>query len=246
MTDTIVTNDVFTAAIVPAPTSVVTPDTLTGTVAELVGEGKKYKTIEALAASVVFKDEFIETLKREKQEVEAKFEKVNKADEVFKQLLESKEVPQAQTVPNLSSDEIAKLIEATISNTEVKRIETNNIKSANDSLVNHFGSLEKAQEFVNTKSKELGLSVEFLMTTAKKSPSAFMNVIGVSGTNKVVNNPITTGTVNTTANYNSGGIKEGTEAYFNEILKKDRKKYMSPEIQKQIMDAATKGTYFKQ
>ncbi len=39
------------------------------------------------------------------------------------------------------------------------------------------------------------------------------------------------------------GPKEGTKEYFDEIFKKDRKKYFSAGVQQQIFKAAQAGTY---
>lgn len=251
MTDTGVTNDVFTETTPVAPstneTTTTTPSTpeYTGTVAELVGEGKKFKTLEALAASVAHKDEFIETLKTEKQEVQDRFEKASKSEEVFNKLLETKEKTEVVTpTASMSPEEIQKLVADSISKTKSQEVAVANIKEANDTLVEKYGDLTKARDFLGSKAKELGLSVEFLMSTAAKSPTAFLNVLGVSATKPTENNSVITGTVNTEAKGAfSTEAKAGSEAYFKAMYKADPKKYMSPEIQKAIARSVENGTY---
>ncbi len=237
-------NDVFNtpAEGTTAPT-VTTSETYTGTVAELVGEGKKYKTLEALASAVIHKDEFIEVLKKEKQDVLEKLEKNVNTGDVFDKLINSTPQPQ-QTAAPLSSEDLTKLIEETVSKTETKKIENTNIEVVKNKMTDHFGTLEKAEEFVKTKARELGLSVPFLMSTAMKSPSAFYNVVGVTLNSGSGNNPITTGSINTEGNVNPNTTKVGTKAYFDAIFKADKKRYFTPTVQKQIQEAGFKGTYF--
>lgn len=236
--DTNVTNDVFTP--VETPTSVTTPtsETLTGTVAELVGEGKKYKTLEALAASVQYANEHIARL-----EAEAKAREKAKADEVFEKLLTTNPVP--QPTASLTQEDVTKLITDTLTQGEKTKIEANNLKFANDTVLNHFGDVTKAKEFIANKALELGLSQEFLMSTASKSPTAFLNVVGLTVNKDAVNNKVITNSVNDIKNLNSNA-PVGSKEYYDNMFKTDKRKYFSPGIQKEIQSAALKGTYFKQ
>ena len=251
MTDTAVTNDVFTETTPVAPstneTTTTTPTTpvYTGTVAELVGDGKKFKTVEALAASYSHSQEFIETLKTEKQEVQDRFEKSSRSEEVFNKLLETKENATVATpTPSMSPEEIQKLVADSITNTKTQEIAVANIKESNDTLVSQFGDVTKAQVFLRGKADELGLSVEFLMSTAAKSPTAFLNVIGVDAAKPAATPSLMTGSVNTEAQgkFNTGA-KAGSEAYYKAMYKEDPKKYMSASVQKAIVKSVENGTY---
>lgn len=246
MTNTTVTNDVFNTPEAKTDATVTTTvESYTGTVAELVGEGKKYKTVEALAASHIYANNFIETLKKEKQDVLEKLEKTVKTDELFDKLTNQTNKVEEQTTSNIPVDDLNKLIEETLNRNESKKTEIANIKITNDTLIDHFGNLAKAQEYIAAKSKELSLSTDFLMSTAAKSPLAFYNLIEVSVNKQSSNNDIMTGSTNTGSNH-STSLKIGTQEYYDNMYKTDRKRYLSPEIQKEIQVSAQKGIYFKQ
>lgn len=217
---------------------------LTGTVAEYVGEGKKFRTVEALAASYVHSQEFIETLKTEKQEILSKVDKLSKADEVFDKLLNQKADPKVETLPSSPSlEDIEKLMATSISKAEVNKLHTSNLDAANETLVAKFGSVAKASEYLKGKALELGLSEEYLVDTAKQSPTAFYNVLGVTAKPAENNTNFMQTGVNTGSNFNAGGIKEGSEEYFAKLYREDKKAYFSPKVQKAIMDSATNGTF---
>jgi len=242
MTDT---DNVFTDVIKTEPTniSVEPKNELTGTVAELVGESKKFKTVEALAASVNYKDEHIAKLEAENRNLR---EKTVNADEVFNKLLESKEKENTKTtVEPLTTDEIQRIVQDTLTKTKTQDEATTNIKKANDTLVQKLGGLEKAQDFLKQKSIELGLGIEFLMSTAAKSPSAFLKVIGVDEQkSNPQNNPIIQGTKNTDGQTEfKSGLSVGTVEYYREMYRTNPSKYMSAKVQTEIMDYATKGIY---
>lgn len=244
MTDnTNVTNDVFTTQPVSTDATVTsTEPNLTGTVAELVGEGKKYKTLEALAASVIYKDEHIAKIEAENKAIREEKEKL-KTDEVFNKLLNTE--PSSPKTNGLTQEDVAKLISETLEVTERQKVEASNINSVKNTLVNHLGDEAKAQDFVINKAKELGLSVSFLMNIAAKNPTAFLNTINFSTNNNTATNKIVTNSVNNINNI-SNGVKVGSEEYFTNIYKTDKKKYFSPTIQKEIQEAVVKGIYFKQ
>lgn len=250
MTNTEVTNNVFTAEETSTNESSTGQEAqptvnelITGTVAEFVGEGKKFKTVEALAASYQHSQEFIETLMNEKKEIEAKLQKASNADEVFNKLLESKQEPKAETTPSgVSKEEIQELIKSTYTQEKSKEVADRNIKEANDKLVQHFGDFTKATDFIKQKSEELGLSTDFLMSTAAKSPTAFYNVVGINSTKAVENTPFVQSQSNSAAT-KTDAIKPNSKEYFAQLYKEDRKLYFSPKIQKAMLDAAANGTY---
>lgn len=239
------TDNVFTEVTKTEPTinSVEPKNELTGTVAELVGESKKFKTIEALAASVNYKDEHIAKLEAENKALR---DKTINSEEVFNKLLESKEKENTKTtVESLTADEIQRIVQDTLTKTKTQDETANNLKKANDTLVQKFGGLEKAQEFLKQKANELGLGIEFLMSTAAKSPSAFLKVIGVDEQkSNPQNNPIIQGTKNTDGQTEfKSGLTVGTVEYYREMYRTNPSKYMSPKIQNEIMAYAAKGVY---
>lgn len=243
MTETIVTNDVFTPASTNA--SAPTVETLTGTVAELVGEGKKYKTVEALAASVQYANEHITRLEKEAREKQEKIDAAARAEEVFNKLLNDKQqnAPTLPTSSGMTPEQVTKLINDNLTQFERNKTAEANKKTANDLIVNHFGDQTKAIAFLTSKAAELGLSTQFLAETASRSPSALINLLGINVNNQSALNSVITSSVNTTVTTNTGTPKHGTVEYYQAMYKTDKKKYYTPAIQNEIMAMATKGVY---
>lgn len=243
MTETIVTNDIFNTP-TETPVVVTTDTVLTGTVAELVGEGKKFKTVEALAASVQYKDEFIETLKKEKQALIDKEIQV-KASQTFEDLLNNNPVVQSTpTSSGLTPEQITKLLDERIQGNENKKLTEANKNIAGDAVIRHLGDSTKAKEFVANKAIELGLSGEYLATIAATSPTAFLNLVGISGNTNSAPNRVITNSVNTGIENLGSGIKYGTKEYFDNLYKTEGKtQYFSSAVQNEIYKQAQLGVY---
>lgn len=249
MSDTEVTNNVFTGEGETKPEPVepeanqTSGQIFTDTVGEFVGEGKKFKSIEALAASYAASQEFIETLKAEKHEIQSKLEKGETTKQVFEELTNTKGKETVETkTESLSPEDIRRLVAESLQETKAQETTTSNIAKVNNDLIGHFGSLEKATGYINSKATELGVSTDFLQDTAARSPKAFMNLVGFDATAKQSNNPIVTGSVNTGSDF-STGVKEGSKEYYDNMRKTNKKLYYSAKTQSAIIQAVKDGIY---
>lgn len=221
---------------------------------DLVGEGKKFKTADDLAKGKVEADRFVEDLKRQISELRGSVENQDLAKQELellkneiKTLRESRTQSRDNTSPALSESQLKALVENTVTGLEKTRAADQNIIEANNRLVRHFGTLEKAQTAVKTKAAELGVSVEFLKETAAKSPTAFANILGATNVPLATQEVVIDNSINQQGNPNqgtSGQLKEGTKEFYDNILKtKGRTHYFSPEVQQQIWKAVKAGTY---
>ncbi len=220
-------------------------------VADLVGEGKKFKDVAALAKGKLESDAFIKRLEDEKAAMRAELDKKVRADEALEELkreiAELKEQgtqrqPKEHTTPALTEADVRALIARTITEDDSRRTASDNIKRANAAVVDHYGSLDKASEAVKGKARELNVSVDFLKEMAAKSPAAFAKLV----TDKVEvpdNGPNFKGTVNTESRMTPSNAKEGTKEFFDAILAKSPKNYWSQPTQKAIWAAMKAGTY---
>lgn len=224
--------------------------TTVATVADLVGEGKKYKTVDDLANSYKEADKFIETLKAEKAAEAAEVARL-KAELGSRQSVEDQIKALTKppvTAPILAPTERAEdrpdLSQAV--RAEVERLNrtqqiTANVQTVADKLVSVYGSEEKAKEVVNQKAKELNVSVKFLMDSAAASPAAFYATIGMN--TQSGNAPAPRGDVNPEAfrNLNTSTIAPGSHEEFRQKhAGGDVKKLLDPEYLKASMAAALK------
>lgn len=165
--------------------------TETTTLDSLVGEGKKYATVEDLAKSRVAADQFIDQLKSETAGLRTELDKLLAAgskDEALTNLLNqlkntmnkstTLEPPKPSDAGNqpqaLTQDDIVKVLEAR----EKAAQEERNLNEAMGKLKQVYG--EKAEAELTNIAQKLGLTVESLHSIAKASPNAFINTIGLN------------------------------------------------------------------
>lgn len=224
---------------------------------QLVGEGKKFKTVEALAAAKSESDRFIDELKGELATLREDFSKrsasLDQLDELRTEIQRLKQLQQTtnatprdtNTTPSLTDERIQAIVAETITANERKATVTQNIQEAVDTAVKAYGTTEAATKAVQDKAQELRVTTEYLQNIAATSPSAFFKVMGLDGApGKSDTNIIPKGSINTEVIPTTGGLlKPGTKAYFDNIRKTNKEKYFSPAITAQIMKAREQGTY---
>jgi hypothetical protein len=208
----------------------------------LVGEGKKFQSPEDLAKGKMEADQFIEQLKQEQAELREELSKRLTSEEVLEKIRENNQQQgQSQgdnTSPQLSEERLSELVKNTLESTRTEETKQNNVQSVDQQLVNQFG--DKAGEWLNTKSQELGVSIAFLQDVASTSPAAFFNTVGLNNTNQQGKASVTTSTVNTETlgQVNTAGQpQQGTKKFFDQIKKENPRKYWTPEVQNQLFKA---------
>lgn len=237
------TNDVFAPDPNAAPPA--------SSVNDLVGEGKKFKTVDDLARGKLEADAFIERLKQENAQVLAEARKAALADEQLetlrnevKALREARVEPSKDnTNPALTLESVKSLVAETITQTERNRTAQQNIATANETMVQTHGSLEAAAQAVKAKASEVGMTMDALRNIAATSPSAFLKIMGEA--QKQSAEPLNTNRVTIERVQNLGGDtpKEGSKAYFDAIMKRSRNEYFTPKVQQAIWKAVKAGTY---
>lgn len=230
-----------------------TDGTVTDPLASLVGEGKKFKDVAALAAGKVEADAHIARLTAEmaglRAELNPQFDAEKSLAELRAEIAALKANPdqsrsRAETPPALTVEGITALVSETITRAERNRTSQQNIVLANDAVVAKFGTLEAAGNAVKAKAAELNMTVADLRAIAEKSPSAFQKIVlgDATGADETPLSPQSahTQTPNTP---NLGQAKPGTKEYFEDLRVKDRKRYWLPETQMALHKAVKEGTY---
>lgn len=154
----------------------------------LVGEGKKFKTVEELARGKLESDNFIGQLQREMNELREAVGKHQSMEEIKTQILSSlkREDPPIQppvTPPeneNIDSANIETLVSQLLQKREAEKIASTNKEKVTQTLQEKFGA--DASLILNQKARELNVTLDYLAKVANDSPTAFFRLVGVDVT----------------------------------------------------------------
>lgn len=168
--------DVVPAAPIVTPAAPSIPPEL----AELVGVGKKYQTVEAAVAALPHAQTHISTLERELAELREEVAKRKTTQELLDEIKSG--IPTGATTPKseLSQDTLVKLVEQVITQKESVKTASQNQNTVVDTFRATFGDQAEAQ--YNKVAAEAGLSVQALNQLAKTSPLAVIKLAGIGKT----------------------------------------------------------------
>jgi hypothetical protein len=228
-------SDIFNGETTNPPASTQT----TGSVEELVGEGKKFATVEDLAKGKAEADIFIEQLKKEQAELRSDLDQRLSAQDLLEEIRKEREAQlsasnspaQENTTPSLGTDDIANLVKNTVKQLGVQETAEQNILAVDIKMKELFG--DKAQEVMIQKAKENEVSVDFLKDAAAKSPKAFFNVLGLAN-QKPATPSMTQGTVDMSGTEPRSNAGNSWQDY--EIMRRENPKlYWKPETQIRLL-----------
>lgn len=219
-------------------------DTPSSALDNLVGEGKKFKDVEALARGKAESDVFIENLKREMDGMREDLSSLLNSRDVLEQIKKEKGTGSTFTgnTPSLKAEDISRLIQQEMSAVEKQRTAQQNIEVANNKLKEIYG--DQAKQKIEDKARELGVGVDFLRDTASKSPTAFYNLVGVAQSQKPQpqQQPSMKQAVNTAGLGNiSTGEDENSWSYWNKMRRENPTAYWSLDMHKRRMELAREG-----
>lgn len=217
---------------------------------QLIGEGKKYKDVEAAAKANVYKDAHIQRLEQETAAMRSQLKGEQKLDDFLDKLAKSQPAPgqtstpdttPAESQPNaqnqkaaLTAADVVELFETR----EQKKLEEANLNAVVLKVKEIYGANYKT--VLSQKAEELGASQEDLMVLAKTQPAAFLKLVDATGSAPDVGNAAPQSSVNTRG-LGKTVTGERDYAYYQNLRKQigDRA-YMRSDIQKQVHDDATR------
>lgn len=187
-------NDGSTPPVVDPPKPPTVPDHLK----ELIGEGKKYASVEKALESLPHAQSHIQKIEQENAELRQRMAEAVAAEEVYKKLTESMNPNSSATPKAVELDEasIATILEKTLTKREQEQVAAANVNRVKEALVGKYG--DKAQEMYAAKAKELGVGVDFLNEVVRRSPKAAEELFGIKPKEKAPASS-TPGGVNTAA-----------------------------------------------
>lgn len=204
---------------------------------ELVGEGKKFATVEDLAKGKLAADSFIEELKGEQKEMrdtlrelEDRLNKVGTVKDALSEASGGQAGNQSQQVP---TEELLKLVDERLNARTQAQTARANQEVANAELLKHFkGDEAKAREHLREEAGRLGLSTDALRQMAQEAPKAFLRLVGVTQSES----PKGT-TFKSQDNPDSANVTAGlrNKSYYDNLRKQLGHKFYEPSIQQQRM-----------
>lgn len=229
-------------------TSTTTTQAIPESVSLLVGEGRKYKTLDDLAKAYLNADSFIEQLKAENQELRTKSVEAKTIDEVLERLsanqvnaAQATASDQVSSTNGLSAVDVAKIVEQTVTGMETAKTRQGNLLKADQAMKAAFG--DKATEVYASVAKTPELN-EAYMKLAAVDPEQFVALFTSKQSSTSQGSQVDSGSsVNTTMTYTSGNnVREntqGTKEYYAKIRRNEPAKYYSQQIQLEMNKAAT-------
>lgn len=149
----------------------------------LVGEGKKFDSVEALAKGKMASDEHIARIEQENAELKAKLEKaggttIEEIQARLQKLAESRENDGSKETKTLSPEDLEQTIRDVLSTVTDADTKASNRAKGNALVLKAVdGDVEAAKALVAERAKALGMSKEKLAALSEQSPTAFAELM---------------------------------------------------------------------
>jgi len=221
-------------------------------VEELVGEGKKFKTVEDLARGKLESDRFIEQLKSETEGLRNDLRTRMTLEELLTTMNSEKTTPPVGTeatpllgdeghgfkdTASLKSEDIEALINRRLQEVERTRIESTNLETVKKQLQVAFGSEYSLK--LKQVADDMGLTPEYLTQMAKTTPAVLLKLVGVETSSTQKGTLPRTSLSTVSSSLNSGSLPRDlgstrNKSYYDNIRKTDPHLYWTPKIQNEI------------
>lgn len=163
---------------VSAPASQVPPELV-----ELVGEGKKYRSVDDALKSVPHAQGHIQKLEEETKLLKEELAKRKAAEELLEELRVTG-LPKGEGTPtqppSVDPEMISKTVAQLLEQREAQSTAKANLNKVVSSFTETFGDKAKAEEMYNKVATESGLSVAQLNQLAASSPEAVLRLAGLT------------------------------------------------------------------
>lgn len=145
--------------------------------ADLVGEGKKYATVELALKSIAPAQSHISTIEQENARLKQELEARKTTEQLLEELRSNPPVqgqPATQELPDVD-----KIVEAALARKEAQSIAKQNTTKVISSFQEVFGDKTKAEEAYVKLAQENGMSVAMLNALSANSPDAVLKLAGI-------------------------------------------------------------------
>lgn len=228
-------------------TSTIDVTALGPTVAELVGEGKKFKSVDDLARGKIESDRFVEKLKTENAALREALDSDANPDEILRRInslvnaqggsrsdTTDQTSNQSQMGSQLTEEKVLELLKQQKAQEKAQQ----NRDRYEASVAKAFG--EKTAEVVAARLDELGMDQTELQSLAQRNPAAALRILGIKESS-ASGGP--SPSVNTEAFFGEAGKGNGEVQnfqYFQKLRRELGERYYEPQVQKQVFEARKK------
>ena len=155
---------------------------------ELVGDGKKFASLEDLAKGKLESDKFITQLEGELKTVREQMaeleEQANKkatvSDLVDAVKAANKSEGLEDNQPSVSEDSLQEMVNSILDGRHEKQTRLANYQAANQAVLDKFnGDIDAARTYTAERARQLGINVDRLKALGEESPSAFKQLMDV-------------------------------------------------------------------
>lgn len=223
---------------------------------ELVGENRKFKSVEDLAKGKAQSDLFIDQLRQELEQTKQELQTRARLEELITKVtpqapLDSGPILHNQTEVNppvmsgLTPEQLEELLEKKLNEHNLKTTKQTNFNYVKEELTKKYGP--QTPQVLEKAAGDLGVSKEWMNQMAAENPKAFMRLVGDAQATRPQASPdlfTSRPTVNSGATFTpESGVRD--QAWYQNLKRTDPKKYDSPEIQAQeYKDAVKLGPAF--
>jgi|TARA_Y100000310_G_scaffold75259_2_gene71517 hypothetical protein len=215
------------------------------TLADWVGEGKKYATEEEFVKAFSHSQAHIITVEKSYGDLKSDLDKRLTVEELVTKLQTPQTTPSPAgessettetTTPGPSTDELAELVNTTvdarIGDFTKEQLEVANETTVSREMRTRFGSDQSVATVLQAKAKEVGLSIADLQNIAKQNPKVFLSMFPVGSGS---------GSTQTTSSVNTDGEQFTTDkkstrnfTYYEDLRKNNSREYWKPRVQVQM------------
>ena len=172
----------------------------------------KYKTVQDALVGLQHAQTHIQTLLTEKRTVDDELNslrptaaKLSELEKVVQQLTQSAPAqPATPAVQGLSEEQIATLVEQTMTKQQQASVAKQNVATVVESVKKAFG--DKAEQVFYDKAKELGMDVASFNTLAARTPAAVLKLLNLD-------KPATPQQFPSTSSVNTSAFEQNTESF---------------------------------
>ena len=150
-------------------------------VAELVGEGKKYRTAEDALKAIPHAQKHITTLEEEAKQLREELAKRKTSEELLEEFRATGfQPPLADKQGQGTPVDVEAIVASVLAKKEAATTAQKNISTVVSTFQNTFGDKTKAEEMYNKVAEESGLSISVLNSLAATSPEAVLRLAGIT------------------------------------------------------------------
>lgn len=220
---------------------------------DLVGDGKKFKSIEDLAKGKLESDRFIAQLQQELKGIREELNTRITLTEFMDNFKNSNTQPNQPSGDNqdrpggestaLKPEDLRKLLDEELAKREQVNVARQNLNTVKQRLSEAFGPNYATR--LENEAQKLGVTKEFLNNMAASTPSAFLRLVGVDAPAQKVNEDIFSPPTSQRTGTPLGNGTVKNKAYFDKIRQTDPKAYWTPAVQNELhREAARQGEAF--